>query len=157
MNMFPMEPAISPDGDLDVMLYVALSLIGLCLESMAFGKVYQATMSWLRKRSDGEKGVMTYPPNRIQGVVGIVWGGIFALTGLLLAIIPMTALFGVLWTLLAAGIVWLHVYQTFIKWYAGARTEEGRRQLEQLESLKAAGLITDQEYRQRQSEISREL
>lgn len=154
--MFSMESVIDPGGDLDVTLYVVLSIIGLCLEGIAFGRVYQMTMGWLRRRSGGERGAITYPPNRTQGVVGIVWSGIFTLAGLL-AIIPLTVPFGVLWTLFAALISWLHIYQTFLKHYAKARTEEGRRRLEQLESLRAAGLLTEREYRERQSEILREL
>lgn len=160
--MFSMEAAIDPGGDTDVMLYVVLSLIGLCLEVAAFNKLYNGTMSWLRKKSGGARGQITYPPNRTQGIVGVVWGGIFVLIGLVV-IIPATAPFGIMWTLLAGIFTVLHVYQTFVKRYIKpkVRTRDGEpapevnRRLEQLESLRVAGLMTEQEYQQKRQELLR--
>lgn len=51
--IFSMEAAIDPSGDTDVMLYVVLSLIGLCLEMGAYGKLCNLTLSRLRKQVDG--------------------------------------------------------------------------------------------------------
>lgn len=161
--MFSMEAAIDPSGDTDVMLYVVLSLVGLCLEVAAFNKLYNGTMRWLRKRSGGARGQVTYPPNRTQGIVGVVWGGIFVLIGLVV-IIPATAPFGIMWTLLAGIFTVLHIYQTFVKRYIepkvrtwdGRPAPEAKRQLEQLESLRAAGLMTEEEYRRRRDEIMKE-
>ena len=54
MYFVPMwESMVDPGGNTDVMLYVVLSLIGLCLEFAALNKVYEWTMSWLRKRAGG--------------------------------------------------------------------------------------------------------
>ena len=45
--VFSMEAALNPGGNTDVMLYVVLSLIGLCLEVAALNKAYDWTMGWL--------------------------------------------------------------------------------------------------------------
>ncbi len=160
MYFVPMwESMVDPGGNTDVMLYVVLSLIGLCLEFAALNKTYEWTMSWLRKRAGGND---AHLPSRTQGVVGAVWGGVFVLFGLAV-IVPATAPFGVIWTLLAGIFTALDVYQTFIKRYVRARPRdrglapEVQRQLALLENLKSAGLITDREYQQERQEILRGL
>lgn len=160
MYFVPMwESMVDPGGNTDVMLYVVLSLIGLCLEFAALNKTYEWTMSWLRKRAGGND---AHLPSRTQGVVGAVWGGVFVLFGLAV-IVPATAPFGVIWTLLAGIFTALDVYQTFIKRYVRARPRdrglapEVQRQLALLESLRSAGLITDREYQQERQEILRGL
>lgn len=44
--MISMEAALNPNGDTEVMLYVVLSLIGLCLENSAYTKLYYWSMKW---------------------------------------------------------------------------------------------------------------
>ena len=157
--MISMEAALNPNGDTEVMLYVVLSLIGLCLEFTALNKTYNWTMGWLRKRAGGND---AHLPSRTQGVVGAVWGGVFVLFGLFV-IVPITAPFGAIWTLLAGIITAVDVYQAFIKRYVRARPRdrglapEVQRQLALLESLRSAGLITDREYQQKRQEILRGL
>ena len=157
--MISMEAALNPNGDTEVMLYVVLSLIGLCLEFTALNKTYNWTMGWLRKRAGGND---AHLPSRTQGVVGAVWGGVFVLFGLAV-IVPATVPFGVMWTLLAGIFTALDVYQAFIKRYVRARPRdrglapEVQRQLALLESLRSAGLITDREYQQERQEILRGL
>ena len=160
MYFVPMwESMVDPGGNTDVMLYVVLSLIGLCLEFAALNKVYEWTMSWLRKRAGGND---AHLPSRTQGVVGAVWGGVFVLFGLAV-IVPATAPFGVIWTLLAGIFTALDIYQVFIKRHVRARPRGGglapevQRQLALLESLRAAGLITDREFQQKRNEILKEL
>ena len=155
--MFSMEAAIDPKGDTDVMLYVVLSLTGLCLEFGAYTKLYNPTMSWLQKRTGGRLGNKTYPPNLTQVVVGMVWGGILTLFGLLV-LIPVFGGFGIFWTLIGAIFTVLHAWQFFVKKYPVSGKKQGAsRQLDQLESLKTAGLIDDREYREKRQEILKEL
>ena len=155
--MFSMEAAIDPKGDTDVMLYVVLSLIGLCLECGAYTKLSNLTMRWLRKRTGGRLGNSTYPPNLTQVVVGMVWGGILTLFGLLV-LIPVFGGFGIFWTLVGAIFTVLHAWQFFVKKYPVFRRDQATiRQLNQLESLRAAGLMTDQEYQQKKKNILGEL
>ena len=157
--MISMEAALNPNGDTEVMLYVVLSLIGLCLEFTALNKTYNWTMGWLRKRAEGNG---AHLPSKMQGVVGAVWGGVFVLFGLFV-IVPFTAPFGIIWTLLAGIFTVLDIYQVFIKRYVRARPRGGglapevQRQLALLESLRSAGLITDREYQQKRQEILRGL
>ena len=127
---------------------------------------------------------VTYRPSRVNMIFSTVIGGIFVLIGLFV-VIPAAGAFGVLWTLMAAGITGMNAYQAFGKGYIGPeiRIEEeeksgprldapppvethdhipstaldARRRLEQLESLKSAGLVTDQEYRQKREQILKEL
>ena len=121
---------------------------------------------------------ITYRPSKAQGAFGAVVGGIFVLIGLTI-VIPTAGAFGVLWTLMALGITVMNIFRSFGKSYVGpqieieeepsvrafpAETEGGpaavpdaKRRLEQLEGLKEAGLITDQEYRQKRQEILKDL
>lgn len=154
--MFSMEAAIDPRGDTDIMLYIVLSLIVLCLECGAYGKLCNLTLSWLRKRTDGRLGNSTYPPNLTQVAVGMVWGGILALLGLLV-MIPVFGGFGIFWTLIGAMFTVLHAWQFFVKKYPVSGKKQGAsRQLEQLESLRTAGLVSEQEYRRKRDEIMKE-
>lgn len=157
MNFVPIEAAIHPGGDTDVMMAVVLGMIGLCLEGIAYGKAYQGTMRRLREKTGGRLGNSTYPPNRTQGIVGIVWGVIFLAAGLPVCV-WVSMVFGVLWNLCAGFFLVMHVYQTFIKRYGNGENagDAGRkpdpevlRQLEQLKSHRDAGLLTDREYREK--------
>ena len=156
--MISMEAALNPNGDTEVMLYVVLSLIGLCLEFTALNKTYNWTMGWLRKRAGGND---AHLPSRTQGVVGAVWGGVFVLFGLFV-IVPFTAPFGVIWTLLAGIFTVLDIYKVFIKRYVRARPRGGglapevQRQLALLESLRAAGMMNKEEYWEKRRKILEE-
>lgn len=162
MNML-MESAIDPSGDTGVMLYVTLSLVGLCLEVMAYNKLYGWSVNWCRRRSGGIKNTTDCLSDQTRSMIGIVWSGIFILTGLFI-MVPVFGVFGVFWTLFPVILEGLYVYQALKRRCSGPRINIGggknpssppkaRRQLEQLESLKAAGLMTDQEYRQKRQEI----
>ena len=156
--VFSMEAALNPGGNTDVMLYVVLSLIGLCLEVAALNKAYDWTMGWLRKRAGGND---AHLPSRTRDVVGAVWGGVFVLFGLFV-IVPATAPFGATWTLLAGIITAVDVYQAFIKRYVRARPRdrglapEVQRQLALLESLRAAGMMDEEEYWEKRRKILEE-
>ena len=128
---------------------------------------------------------VTYRPSKAQGAFGMVWGGIFILIGLFV-VIPTFGPFGILWTLAAVAITAMNGYQAFGKTYKGpeitieedsAQMPDGhpsspapethdhipstaldaKQRLEQLESLKQAGLITDGEYREKREEILKHL
>ena len=124
---------------------------------------------------------VTYRPSKAQGAFGLIFGMIFVLIGLFIVIPSGGGIFGVLWTLGAAVITGMNAYQTFGKNYVGPeiKIEDGerpispppaethdhipstaldtKRRLEQLESLKSAGLIDDREYRQKREQILKEL
>jgi len=119
---------------------------------------------------------VTYRPGKTNGVFGIVWGGIFVCIGLFL-VIPVFGPFGILWTLMALAITVHNAYAAFGKNYTGPeinieeeipskRPEHehtpvaysydecaAKKRLEQLETLKTAGLITKEEYDQKRKEI----
>ena len=120
---------------------------------------------------------VTYRPSKTASAFGGVVGIIFVLIGLFV-IIPTSSMaggfaliFGVLWTAVAAGITIMNFYQAFGKKYVGPEIsieEDGERpapaggsgvkhRLEQLEELKSAGLLTEEEYRQKRAEILGEL
>ena len=124
---------------------------------------------------------VTYRPSKAQGAFGVVWGGVFILIGLFV-VIPVFGPFGILWTLAAVAITVMNGYQAFVKNYAGPEIhieEEDpaqgeapspqshdhisstalspKQRLEQLETLKGAGLLTDQEYKQKRQEIVKNL
>ncbi len=128
---------------------------------------------------------VTYRPSKAQGAFGMVWGGVFILIGLFV-VIPTFGPFGILWTLAAVAITAMNGYQAFGKTYKGpeitieedsAQMPDGhpsspapethdhipstaldaKQRLEQLESLKQAGLITDGEYREKREEILKHL
>ena len=124
---------------------------------------------------------VTYRPSKAQGAFGLIFGMIFVLIGLFIVIPSGGGIFGVLWTLGAAVITGMNAYQTFGKNYVGPEIKiedeerpispppaethdhipstalDTKRRLEQLESLKSAGLIDDREYRQKREQILKEL
>ena len=119
---------------------------------------------------------VTYRPGKAQGAFGTIWGGIFVLIGLFV-VIPTFGPFGIIWTLGALGITVINALHAFGKKYVGPeiRIEEdkegepvpsdeshdhiqstalnARERLEQLKTLREAGLITQQEYDQKRREI----
>lgn len=120
---------------------------------------------------------VTYRPSKSGSAFGGIVGIIFILIGLFV-IIPTSSMaggfamiFGILWTAIAAGITVMNFYQAFGKKYVGPEIhieeEEARpaasagpdakKRLEQLEELKKAGLVTEEEYRKKRAEILGEL
>lgn len=117
---------------------------------------------------------VTYRPSKAGGVLGVVTGVIFILIGIFVAI-PSFGPFGILWTLIAVGITITNGYQAFGGKYVGPQIEieddptnptgtvqshsdsDPKARLEQLQELKDAGLITDQEYEDKRTEIMRSL
>ena len=110
-----------------------------------------------------------YRPNKFMGVLSVIWGSIFILVGIFIAI-PAAGPFGILWTIIAAVITVFNAYQAFGRKYMGPdvtiEDEEDktslsgdshghtpRERLEQLETLRKAGLITEEEYREKRKEI----
>ena len=156
--MFSMESAINPSGDTETMLYVVLSLIGLCIENSAYTRLYQWSIKWYGKRFGGtEETFAAYPPNRAQTAIAMAWAGIFTLFGLLV-LIPIFGGFGICWTLLAGAMTGVHMWQFFVKRPpVPERKQAGGSRLDQLESLKAAGLIDGREYQEQKAKILKEL
>ena len=122
---------------------------------------------------------VTYRPSKSGSAFGGIVGIIFVCIGLFV-IIPTSSMaggfaliFGILWTAVAAGITIMNFYQAFGKKYVGPEIsieDEGechapppaggsdvKHRLEQLEELKSAGLLTEEEYRQKRAEILGEL
>ena len=110
---------------------------------------------------------VTYRPSKAHGTFGVVWGGIFVLIGLFVAI-PTFGAFGVLWTLAAVAITAMNGYQAFGKKYVGPEisiedvpvTEEQdsvASRLEELRDLYERRLITSEEYDAKKQEILKEL
>ena len=111
---------------------------------------------------------VTYRPSKAQSAFSAVVSGIFVLIGLVF-VIPTFGAFGVFWTLIAAVGGIMSAYRAFGKGYIGPEIhieDEGTRspdapppaldakaRLEQLESLKDAGLIDGEEYREKRREI----
>ena len=116
---------------------------------------------------------VTYRPSKAQSAFSAVVSGIFVLIGLVF-VIPTFGAFGVFWTLIAAVGGVMSAYHAFGKGYIGPEIhieDEGVRspdaapaagldakaRLEQLESLKDAGLIDGEEYWEKRREILEEL
>ena len=116
---------------------------------------------------------VTYRPSKAQGAFGMIWGGVFVLIGLFV-VVPTFGAFGLLWTIAAIAMTAYQGYLAFGKNYAGPeiQIEEDenfqretdsspaltpQKRLEQLNTLKDAGLLTDQEYKQKRQEILRDL
>ena len=124
---------------------------------------------------------VTYRPGKTPGIFGVIWGGIFVLIGLFV-VVPTFGLFGLLWTGMAVAITAYTAYQSFGKHYSGPEIhiedeeEDGsfsqgsadhqhissigpdpQKRLEQLATLKEAGLITKEEYDEKRREILRQL
>lgn len=103
----------------------------------------------------------TYRPGKAQGVFGIVWGGIFIVIGLVVAV-PRFGPFGLLWTLMAIGITGYNAYLAFGKGKVGPEIyiEDGgsaEARLQELRSLYDRSLITEEEYEEKRKEILKEL
>ena len=106
---------------------------------------------------------VTYRPSKSQAVFGGVVGIIFVCIGLFL-VIPTFGLFGILWTLIAAG---MNFYQAFGRGYVGPEIhiedENGEKsggleeRLRQLQTLYEQGLITQEEYDQKRRAIMEDL
>ena len=112
---------------------------------------------------------VTYRPSKTGSVFGGIMGCIFVGIGLFL-VIPTFGAFGILWTLIAVGIVGMNFYQAFGKKYLGPEIhieEEGvsaddpkgdpQQRLEPLQSLYDRRLITKEEYEQKRQEILKEM
>lgn len=112
---------------------------------------------------------VTYRPSKGQSAFSAVVCGIFVLIGIFF-VIPNTGGFGVLWTLIALFGAGTSAYHAFGKGYIGPEIhiedEEGQRpgpapaadlnakaRLEQLETLREAGLIDEEEYQAKRREI----
>ena len=118
---------------------------------------------------------VTYRPSKGESVFGGVVGVIFVLIGLFVAI-PTFGPFGILWTLIAAGITGMNLYRAFGSKYVGPEIriedEEGpesggetptvsrpsaEERLKQLEDLREKRLITANEFEEKRKEILKEL
>ena len=110
---------------------------------------------------------VTYRPGKAGGVFGIIWGGIFVLIGLFVAI-PTFGAFGILWTLGALAITAYNAYLCFGKRYAGpeihieeepapGEASSAEERLLKLRGLYDRNLITEEEYEAKKEEILREL
>ena len=111
---------------------------------------------------------ITYRPSKAQSILGGVVGGLFVLLGIFV-VIPSFGLFGIVWTLAAAGIAATNLYHAFGRTYAGPRIEvedeedapaargpvelNAQARLEQLEQLKTSGLISEEEYQEKRQQI----
>mgnify|MGYP001108429920 FL=1 len=107
-----------------------------------------------------------YRPNKVQSIVGIAAGALFILIGII-EVIPSAGLFGVVWTLFAAGITVAQIYAVASgKGYGSwEMEEEGSVQLQQgevmdfeeklqkLQRLYDQRLITRDEYDKKRAEI----
>ena len=115
---------------------------------------------------------VTYRPSRAQAGFGVVVGVIFVCIGIF-RVIPAGGLFGIFWTLIAAGITVYNAYMAFGKKYIGPEinieedasdaSRPGRREktaeqrLSELTELRDRGLITYEEYENKRREILDEL
>lgn len=116
---------------------------------------------------------VTYRPSKASSILGIVTGGIFVLIGLTV-VIPQAGPFGLLWTAGAAGITIVNACHAFGNKYVGPEIhiededgdgirppETGGRpaaqRLQELEQLRASGLISPEEYEQKRQDILKSL
>lgn len=115
---------------------------------------------------------VTYRPSKGEAAFAGVVGVIFVLIGIF-AVIPTFGAFGVLWTLVSAGITGMNLYRAFGSRYVGPEiriedeTGEGeplspagpgvQARLEQLNKLREQELITQEEYEEKRKEILKEL
>ena len=118
---------------------------------------------------------VTYRPSRAQAGFGVVVGVIFVCIGIFL-VIPAGGLFGIFWTLMAAGMTIYNAYMAFGKKYIGpeiniededasgaapeARAKSGETiedRLNKLTELYDRGIITYDEYKEKRGEILDEL
>ena len=113
---------------------------------------------------------VTYRPSKASGVFGVIWGGLFVLMGVFVAI-PTFGPFGIIWTLAALAITGMNAYHAFGKKYVGPEInieeepvencETGESSIEarllELRNLYDRHLITDEEYEAKRQEILKEL
>ena len=107
-----------------------------------------------------------YRPNKVQSIVGIAAGALFILIGII-EVIPSAGLFGVVWTLFAAGITVAQIYAVMSgNGYGSWEMEESggdsgepaggldfEERLQKLQRLYDQRLITREEYDQKRAEI----
>lgn len=117
---------------------------------------------------------VTYRPSKGESVFAGIVGVIFVFIGLFFAI-PTFGPFGILWTLVAAGIAGMHLYRAFGDKYIGpeiriedeepaegaerpsAPRPSAEERLKQLEDLRDKRLITANEFEEKRKEILKEL
>ena len=105
---------------------------------------------------------VTYRPSKASGIFAIVWGGLFVLIGLFVAI-PVFGSFGIIWTLAVLAIAGMNVYRVFGKDYVGPEIhiEEDsisiEHRLQELRNLYDRSLITKEEYEAKKQEVLKEL
>lgn len=118
---------------------------------------------------------VTYRPSKVSSIFGTVVGVVFVCIGLFV-VIPSAGAFGILWTLMAAGITVVNACQGFGGKYAGPHIEieddtsstrqpsseagselNAQARLEQLETLRTSGLISEEEYQAKREEILRSI
>ncbi len=113
------------------------------------------------RRSKKITGKVTYRPGTSSGIMGLIFGSVFVLLGIFVAI---------LWTLLAVCITGFNAYQAFGKSYQGPEihfeqdgeipgssgtspTGETEQRLKELRALYDQRLITQEEYDRKREEI----
>ncbi|MDR3601586.1 MAG: SHOCT domain-containing protein [Desulfosporosinus sp.] len=103
-------------------------------------------------------------PSKSQSLVGMIGGVVFVIIGF--SIMPMMGVFGIIWTLMALLIGGLHAYNFFssksvalweidldlTKGTANSE-EEFETRLRKLEKLKEDGLISENEFEKKRTEI----
>ena len=117
---------------------------------------------------------VTYRPSKSSSVFGGVVGVIFVLIGVFV-VIPTFGPFGILWTLFAAAITGMNLYQALGKGYVGPEIhieEDGSEpcetpvpaggasaqdRLTELRTLYDQRLITQEEYEEKRREILKDL
>ena len=117
---------------------------------------------------DRRRQKVTYRPGKAAGVFGLIFGAIFVVIGIVVAI-PNFGAFGILWTLAAAVITAYNAYYAFGGKYAGPEihieSEEDEEQargdvkerLRQLEDLYNSDLVSYDEYVAKRQEIISQL
>ena len=115
-------------------------------------------------KDDKNRSRVMYRPGKASGVFGIIWGGIFVLIGVFVAI-PTFGAFGILWTLAAVAITGYNAYVAFGKHYVGPEItieQDGKKEaegtsaearLQELRTLYDRRLITPEEYEEKRKEI----
>ncbi len=99
-------------------------------------------------------------PSKPASVMGVVVGGLFIVLGVT-QVMPMAGGFGIIWTLMAVGITATHAFNLFSKGgvatdeveFKVERTGDFEERLRKLERLRQDGLLTEQEYQQKRTEI----
>lgn len=103
-------------------------------------------------------------PSKPQSFVGMIGGGIFVIIGF--SILPMTGMFGIVWTLMALAIAGMHAYNYFsnkgiASWEIEVDTnrqviskeDDFEIRIRKLNALKEDGLITESEFEKKRTEI----